>query len=235
MTTTQDTSLVPWDDDAPAASTPLALYAQPTPMELSPPRLKLLQGTSDEVSQGMGRPGQFHLESYGAFPDGVEVEAMAVRMERQLRIPDPDNPDDWAAASTPCFSPDGITGRGDPGGDCAACPMKEWSEDRSYRCGESLHFLLWVRLPMEDERIEGIPAEFVARSRGQILAAKEFTNWLSYMSKLAPNRVFRMKSREAQNREGKRYHSPVILPDVADEIYAPSVKDIIDTFAPSSS
>jgi hypothetical protein len=51
---------------------------------------------------------------------------------------------DGGSAPPDCASPDGVTGIGSPGGDCASCPLAQWgsAENNSQACGERRHVLL---------------------------------------------------------------------------------------------
>ena len=72
--------------------------------------------------------------------DGIILHWMPYRRRYKQGL------DDGGAAGPPdCFSSDGITGVGDPGGDCETCPFNEWGSGKngSKGCPESrLLFLL---------------------------------------------------------------------------------------------
>lgn len=87
--------------------------------EILIPRLRLAQGLTQEVMNGDVKAGVWLL--MGQKPtDKVELVVLAMGRARELR--------DMKADGQPilCQSPDGIWGTGDPGGECAKCPMAQW-------------------------------------------------------------------------------------------------------------
>jgi hypothetical protein len=81
------------------------------------PRLRLAQGLTQEVQNGEAKPGQWLI--LGTEP-AAEVTVVPVLMTRRRELRDPDT------RTTVCRSGDAITGVGNPGGDCATCPMSMW-------------------------------------------------------------------------------------------------------------
>jgi hypothetical protein len=90
--------------------------------ELRIPYLKLLSGTSPEVTSGEGKAGQWYLQGHGP-TDEVVFTVLGASRFRELRE-DMNIPN----ARTLCKSVDGIVGVGAPGGLCAKCPFSAWGE-----------------------------------------------------------------------------------------------------------
>lgn len=104
------------------------------------PSLKLLQGSSEEVKQGIegARAGLFWLSgAEEAFKPPLRVLACAHTKSRSL-FPKPDRPEHEGLEE--CLSRDGVTGN--RYGDCDSCPYKEWDEvnKRPPACSESHNF-----------------------------------------------------------------------------------------------
>jgi hypothetical protein len=81
--------------------------------------LRLAQGLTAEVQDGSARPGQFVVQGFPAEEDLRVVPLQYAKM-REYR-----NPGDHMEQL--CFSGDGVTGVGDPGGECASCPLNQWT------------------------------------------------------------------------------------------------------------
>ncbi len=85
--------------------------------DLQWPRLRLAQGLTQEVTEGLAKPGQWIL--LGEDPvDEVLIVPMSATKQREYRPNSDDRPE--------CTSPDGRQGFGIPGGDCATCPLSQW-------------------------------------------------------------------------------------------------------------
>ena len=109
---------VPVDDEDPWSTD-----AEFTPAGIG--RLRLLQGLSPLVSQGAGRPGEYHMEGHeGALDTPLLVIPVMTGVFRQLWWPqDPDA----VERNMICSSSGGRVGHGDPGGNCQICPYAQWS------------------------------------------------------------------------------------------------------------
>lgn len=111
-----DRAIIPAADAAGADVAVLEGYDR---TDFSFPRIRLLQPVSAEVARGDVAAGRFFHSLYGDLGPEVDVVALAARktrarfFERALR----------------CVSPDFLVGRGDPGGDCASCALKDWGPD----------------------------------------------------------------------------------------------------------
>lgn len=104
------------------------------------PSLKLLQGSSEEVKQGVegARAGLFWLSgAEEPFKPPMRLLACAHTKSRSL-FPKPDRPEH--AGLEECTSRDGEVGS--HYGDCASCPYKDWDNEngRPPACSESHNF-----------------------------------------------------------------------------------------------
>ena len=104
------------------AGTALDIYsreAQFSSEDVYIPQLRLAQGLTKEVQDGSARPGQFLVQGFAPEED-VTLVPVAYAKLREYRDPDD-------GSQMLCFSRDAITGEGDPGGDCASCPLNAWT------------------------------------------------------------------------------------------------------------
>ena len=92
--------------------------------DIVPPLLRLGQGLSPEVQEGVAKPGQWLLSGFDAL-DSVIVVPLAFARRRELRDNDTN--------SIMCSSNNGELGVGEPGGLCADCPMNKWSGEGKNR------------------------------------------------------------------------------------------------------
>lgn len=81
------------------------------------PRLRLAQGLTQEVQDGMAKPGEW-LVLGGKPLKELRVVPVAMTKRREMRDPD--------TRGVVCRSGDAIHGVGNPGGECSACPMSQW-------------------------------------------------------------------------------------------------------------
>ena len=87
------------------------------------PRLRLAQGLSPEVQQGIAKPGQWVL--VGQEPaDQLTIVPMMFAKRRELVDKD---------FNKLCTSRDSRTGVGDPGGDCSRCIMAQFTGPKAQR------------------------------------------------------------------------------------------------------
>lgn len=92
------------------------------PEDVQLPYIRLTQSVSDDVQEGKAQAGEFRHSITGEkLPQPLEFVPVMVSITRARFV-------DRARV---CFSVDGITGQGDPGGQCAACPYAQWSTDQS--------------------------------------------------------------------------------------------------------
>lgn len=85
--------------------------------DITYPRLRLAQGLTQEVQDGVARPGEWVLAGYDSEKSVVLVPLMAAKY-RELRGDDDEG--------VLCSSPDAKVGVGNPGGNCAECPLAKW-------------------------------------------------------------------------------------------------------------
>lgn len=86
------------------------------------PKLRLAQGLTNEVQDGLARPGQWLMTGEDPFDEPIIVPLLMNR-RRELR-------DDDDNRQVLCRSLDSLHGVGDPGGDCSTCPMAKWTQGR---------------------------------------------------------------------------------------------------------
>lgn len=103
------------------------------------PRLRLTQGLTKEVQDGLAKPGQWILTGYDAH-DSVDI--VPLMFSRQRRLLD-------EKFNVLCHSDDALWGKGKPGGECAVCPMNQWSDgDKGNRvppeCDFSYNYMVYV-------------------------------------------------------------------------------------------
>ena len=138
--TANEKALAKRDEDAPdtgQAVMPPSFSAE-KPRVTEPMWFRLMQGMSPAVAEGNASPGDFYIDGIGVVEKPVTMVILMAARHRQLR--DRSDEDDQPII---CQSPDGVTGHGDPGGDCATCPMGKWggpgvkpecTDIRSYVC-----------------------------------------------------------------------------------------------------
>ena len=90
----------------------------PEASEISLPYIRLAQGLSPEVTEGTAKPGQWILPD-GSLSDHVTGTVIGMRRTRVYRTND----------EIACRSDDAVVGRGTPGGDCANCPLQQWTKN----------------------------------------------------------------------------------------------------------
>lgn len=112
------------EDEGPAGipSSSMTIYTE-TPEfdnnDLFIPRIKLAQGLTKEVQDGTAKPGQWVLSGYESLP---ELTVIPLRVAKRRELVD-------SEFTVLCKSDDAQTGVGDPGGECAVCPLAKWVPD----------------------------------------------------------------------------------------------------------
>lgn len=94
----------------------------PTTEDIQLPRIRLAQGLTPEVGDGTAKPGDWLVPGKPA-QKTLTATVLGIRRTRNLWKFD----EMTQMRSTVCSSPDSITGVGEPGGDCATCPMAKWT------------------------------------------------------------------------------------------------------------
>lgn len=197
----QETEIVPVEESQ--ASVQLANFSNSVNFgseDLVIPRIKLAQQMTAEVVEGSAKFGQWILTGYDA-ADELTVVPLLFARNRTLR-------DD--AGVILCRSNDGLYGEGDPGGECAKCPMTQWRENASGAnfpppCVFSYNYICYV-------------VEYGAM--GMLEFKRTSLNAGKTVNTIAAQRGignFALKLRSAQSKSKKgTYASPVVQPIVVD-------------------
>jgi len=120
------------NEEAEVTNTSMAVFTD-TPQfdasDITPPVLRLAQGLTPEVQDGLAKPGQWLL--VGRPPmDSVTIVPMLFAKRRELR----------EEMDVLCVSDDSIVGHGNPGGICKDCPMNKWTGEKDNRQGPRCTF-----------------------------------------------------------------------------------------------
>jgi hypothetical protein len=118
-------SMVEEVEEAAIPKNALSVYNQAPVLDsndLFIPRLRLAQGLTAEVQSGEAKPGQWLVLGHEPM---AEANIIPVAMTRRRELRDPDT------RTTSCRSGDGLTGFGNPGGDCSACSEADWIKPRT--------------------------------------------------------------------------------------------------------
>lgn len=113
--------------------------------DLEMPRLNIIQSNTRAQNRGANdQNGQWHIVGLpGLSSVTVQVQGAAKRRS----FGSFDNSDNYTEY---CASADSITGVGKPGGDCASCPLSEFTEDaitgkrNAPRCVFRYEYVVWV-------------------------------------------------------------------------------------------
>lgn len=144
---------------APATDVPvLEGYDQ---SDFSFPRIRLLQPVSAEVARGDVAAGRFWHSLLGDLGSEIDVVPLAARKTRAR----------FVERALRCVSPDFVSGRGDPGGTCDLCVLKDWGLDGSPpACSLTYNFIV---LPASGPAAEfPLPAVLQFAKSGTKLAKK---------------------------------------------------------------
>lgn len=179
------------------------------------PRLRLAQGLTPEVQDGVAKPGQWIIVGFDPL-DTVTVVPIRVAKVR-VRTGD--------EGEVLCQAPDGKVGIGDPGGECDKCPLRHWSTlpDGSRvppECDVQFRYVVYV---ME----LGIYAVLVLRRTG-MQAAKTINTII--LARGLGNVAIRLTSASQKSRRGS-YHIPAVAPVVVSEDILAQARAGIDTSA----
>lgn len=144
---------------APATDVPvLQGYDQ---SDFSFPRIRLLQPVSAEVARGEVAAGRFYHSLLGDLGPEIDVIPLAARKTRAR----------FVERTLRCVSPDFAMGRGDPGGACELCALKDWGFDGTPpACSLTYNFIV---LPASGPAAEfPLPAVLQFAKSGAKLAKK---------------------------------------------------------------
>jgi hypothetical protein len=171
-----DKAIVPADEDeAVDEGAAMAVYSSNpefNPSDITPPVLKLLQGLSAEVQDGSGKPGQLTLSGYDP-QDELTLVPVSFARRRELR--------DVDTGAILCQSFDGEVGVGDPGGECATCPLNKWTEENGHRRPPQCQFMYSYIMYIVEYHAGAIlnfkrTALPIGRSLNSIMARRGFGN-----------------------------------------------------------
>lgn len=172
------------------------------------PRFRLLHPVSDEVKDGLGKAGQYHIDGLPPLPDPLIIIPMARGKSRQYRI----NRDIDRDEPLQCQSDDAKTGYGSPGGACDTCPI-----NGQRLCTLIQRYIVWV--PLTDGT--GTMAVWELKKSGQycaqrlnrLIRAKGFGKFAVHCS-----------SKEATN-AGNKYYRPIVNEVSVPEGEVPAVEE----------
>lgn len=159
-------------------------------------RLRLAQGLSQEVQDGLAHPGDWLVSGHDPLK-AVTVVPLLFNRNRAMRD---------AERMVVCQSPDAVRGYGTPGGECASCPMARWTPrpsdpDRNDPPKCSLVFSYAVYSVEHDALLE---ANF---SRTSEAVGKLLNNYIATQG--LGRFAVRLTSRQ-ENRGTQRYSIPVV-------------------------
>lgn len=117
--TTEETALVVHAESMPSRVLQTGSVAFDA-SEMATPYLRLAQGSTQEVQEGIAKPGQWLVTGFPP-ADTVLMAPIYFARTRDYYIKGADDKN-----SRLCYSPDGVTGYGDPGGRCDICPKNQW-------------------------------------------------------------------------------------------------------------
>lgn len=169
------------------------------------PNLRVAQGLTPEVTQGNAKPGQWLL--MGIDPQS-SIVAVPLKMTKSQELRDKDT------NTTICSSPDSVYGIGTPGGECAKCPMNQWTpggpngKNNPPSCVFKYSFLLFVFTEDAQGNLSPVgPALFHAK-RTSIQTGKVL-NTFAMMNKGWGKFAVRFTSANVQDGK-KSYAKPIV-------------------------
>lgn len=159
--------------------------------DITHPRILLLQGMSDLVKDGKGRPGQvaFSKDGYILCEDlrkeGLVIVPIFYWFSRIKMKP-------IAEGGWSCQSKNGRVGQGNPGGKCDYCEFSKWTDGPNGKrvpppCRETHNFIVY--LPNEPEKNHRLAV--LAFHRSSIKAGKDLINHLSSLT--GPSYMYEFK------------------------------------------
>lgn len=154
------------------------------------PYIRLTQPISDDVVEGKAKPGEFRHSITGDLLGGVDqplefipvhVSTPRSRFQDRARV---------------CWSPDGRIGTGDPGGECARCPLAQWGADGTPpECTRGYQYV--VLLPQH----EPLPVALIL-AKTSAKAAKRLNYFIKAYRR---GTVFALKTHKETNDKGTFY------------------------------
>lgn len=173
--------------------------------DLSVPRLALLQSTSPEVADGLGRPGDLFIKGQNRVIDTRELEIIPIlRSKSRILWKDLQN-----GGGILCQATDGKHGVGAPGGDCNVCPMAEWHGQGKPSCDLYQNVMVVFR---QDE--DWFPV-VISGARTKLKALRELNNLLAMeLQKGRPlfSKSYLLKVIQKTGNVGNKYFTFTISP-----------------------
>lgn len=162
------------------------------------PKLRLAQALTAEVTNGTAKSGQWVVSGEDPMAKPVIVPLLMNR-RRELRDPDENR-------QVMCRSFDSLKGVGDPGGDCATCPMAKWTEGKKGKgnsapqCNFIYSYVIYI--------VDLDAVVILEFSRTSIAAGKMLNSII--MAKGLGNFAVQLSSASAKNARGQTFYSPII-------------------------
>lgn len=179
--------------------------------ELSLPLLRIAQGLSKEVQDGLARQGQLLVRGHAAMDDCTFVPFRVQRI-RQYR----DREENGKLA---CYSDDRVEGHGDPGGSCEECPLSKWTKAVDKKTGREYNA---APACSEGYRYYGVVAEVGTMvqwelTRSQAVVAKDINTIIQNNRKRWGQFALKVRSKQKENAQGNRFAVPVVEEVKVDE------------------
>ena len=181
------------------------------------PKLTLLQPQSPALQDDdTFKAGNWHLEFFGQLEAPVIVPVHVSTPRRY----DVGEGDDYEIL---CESLDGVTGYGEPGGDCATCPLSMWTDNGRGKkndpppCGERVVITAWL------PEIQ-MPAVLTLKGSAMSVASK----LQSLIGLRGPNKLgFTLRSQRRQSQQYSWYIPTFVVTTVEPDALAPA--DVADS------
>ena len=101
-------------------------------------RLDLLQALSKVVREQQGKAGEFHITGEGVVEQPLILIPLMMGQRRYLRD------EEGKGENVICYSADGITGEGTPGGDCDTCPHSKFQKRVAPLCADVRAYICYA-------------------------------------------------------------------------------------------
>lgn len=187
------------------------MYGDMTQEDFKIPRLVILEGLSPEVSDGLGKPGEFFIKGLNVNLGNNPLD-IVVLLRQKSRIKW--NPLDKGGGIA-CQSLNGRTGAGQPGGDCYSCCEQVWNGKEKPKCDLYENFI--VTLPAHDD----LPAVAISGNKSKLAKFKDFNTMLEvHKMKNRPlfDKVYQAKIVQKTNPQGAKYHIFQFVPNATNAL-----------------
>jgi hypothetical protein len=159
------------------------------------PRLRIAQGLTMEVQDGVAKPGDLVLVGHEPC-DEAHLVPLLVSKTREMRDPD--------SREVLCSADDAITGVGDPGGDCGTCIMAKWADGNDGRRIPPSCSVIYAYICWSDSHQSHVLLEF---SRTALATARQ----LNTVIRARGLKKFAFKLASAQQKGARGvWHTPVV-------------------------